>query len=158
MEDDMNAAEYFDHWDRVRRDLLRGVAVLHDKDLSFRPAESYDRTVGDILRHIIWLEQGWIHFVIRRELDSWPDETDPKPDTVEGLRQEIVRVGQQTDEYLSSVPVEDLNRLIQVPDDGSPKLRWILWHVFEQEIHHRGELFLCLSLLGYDRPQIDRPG
>ncbi|OGO12154.1 MAG: hypothetical protein A2Z66_05785 [Chloroflexi bacterium RBG_13_66_10] len=40
---------------------------------------------------------------------------------------------------------------------ATPKLGWILWHVLEQEIHHRGELFLCLSLMGLGRPEIDRP-
>jgi len=154
----MNAAEYFDHWDRVRRDLLRGIAVLKDEHLAFRPAESYDRTVGDILRHIIRLEQGWIHYVIRRELDDWPDESSQQPSTVDDIRDELTRVNETTMDYLATVPIEDFNRLIQVPGDGTPKLSWILWHVLEQEIHHRGELFLCLSLLGLERPDIDRPG
>ncbi|MGA9531644.1 MAG: DinB family protein [Anaerolineales bacterium] len=154
----MNAAEYFDQWDRVRRDLLRGVAVLKDEHLSFRPAESYDRTVGDILRHIIRLEQGWIHFVVRRELEDWPDESSTRPNTVDGIRDELTRVNGKTMAYLATVPIEDFNRLIQVPGDGTPKLSWILWHVLEQQIHHRGELFMCLSLLGLERPEIDRPG
>jgi uncharacterized damage-inducible protein DinB len=54
--------------------------------------------------------------------------------------------------------VDDFNRIVAVPGDGTPKMGWILWHVFEQVIHHRGELFLCLSLLGLERPKIDRPG
>jgi uncharacterized damage-inducible protein DinB len=54
--------------------------------------------------------------------------------------------------------MDDFNRIVQVPGDGTPKLGWILWHVLEQQIHHRGELFLCLSLLGMERPKIDRPG
>jgi uncharacterized damage-inducible protein DinB len=53
--------------------------------------------------------------------------------------------------------VDDLNRVVQVPEDGVPKLSWILWHVLEQQIHHRGELFLCISLLGKERPILDRP-
>ncbi len=51
----------------------------------------------------------------------------------------------------------EFDRIVQVPGDGTPMLGWILWHVLEQVIHHRGELFLCLSLLGMDRPAIDRP-
>ena len=68
----MNAAQFFDHWNTVHRDLLRAVAVLDDNDLDFQPAKSYKRTVGGILRHIINLEQGWIHFVINRSIDAWP--------------------------------------------------------------------------------------
>ena len=93
----MNAAEYFDHWDKVRRDLLRAVAVLEDGDLAFRPAESYDRNVGDILRHSINLEQGWSHYVIRRELDEWPAENDGRLTTVSAIEVEITHTHEQTE-------------------------------------------------------------
>lgn len=154
----MNAAEYFDHWTKVWRDLQLAVAILHDEQLSFRPAERYSRTVGDILRHIINVEQGWIHFVVRRSLKDWPVEGDGRLDTVQAIQAELARTHKETMDYLNSVPADDFNRIVQVPGDGTPKLGWILWHVLEQQIHHRGELFLCLSLLGMDRPKIDRPG
>ncbi|MGD8603827.1 MAG: DinB family protein [Anaerolineales bacterium] len=153
----MNADQYFDHWNKVWRDLMRGVSILHDEHLKFRPAKTYDRTVGDILRHIINLELGWIHFVIRRQLEEWPDENAEQLDTVKAIRQEMERVHKETTHYLSTLPVEEFTRIVQVPDDGAPKLSWILWHVLEQEIHHRGEFFLCLSLLGLQRPETDRP-
>jgi uncharacterized damage-inducible protein DinB len=152
----MNAAELFDHWYTVRRDLLRGVALLENEDLLFRPSENYPRTVGGILRHIINLERGWIHYVIRSALSEWPAE-DEGLDTVSAIRSELDKVFQETMEFLGTLPVEELNRIVRVPGDGAPKLNWILWHVFEQEIHHRGELFLCLSLLGKERPTINRP-
>jgi uncharacterized damage-inducible protein DinB len=152
----MNAAQFFDHWNTVWRDLMRAVALLKDEHLAFRPTDHYPRSVGDILRHIINLEEGWIHFVVRRELSSWPEES--VPDDIEELRQTLTKVHQDTMDYLSSIAVDDFNRIVQVPEDGTPKLGWILWHVFEQQIHHRGELFLCLSLLGLERPKTDRPG
>ena len=154
----MNAGEYFDHWDKVRRDLLRAVAVLDDADLEFRPAERYDRTVGDILRHIINVEKGWIDYVVRRELDDWPPENDGSLTSVSAIEAEISRAHEAMMDYLNTIPAEDFNRIVQVPGDGTPKLGWILWHVLEQQIHHRGELYLCLSLLGKERPKTDRPG
>lgn len=131
--------------------------MLRDDQLDFRPAASYTRTVGDILRHIINLEEGWIQFVVERKLPAWPNEGADKLGTLTAIRAEMDRVHKHTLEYLKSIPVEDFNRIVQIPEDGTPKLAWILWHVFEQEIHHRGELFLCLSLLGMERPVIDRP-
>ncbi|HEX9796204.1 MAG TPA: DinB family protein [Anaerolineales bacterium] len=154
----MNAAEYFDHWQKVWRDLIRAVAVLKDEHLDFRPSDNYPRTVGDILRHLINLEQGWIGYVIRRDQEGWPDERMAELSTVQALRDELQRVHHQTMDYLQTIPAEDFNRIVQVPGDGTPKLGWILWHVLEQQIHHRGELFMCLSLLGLDRPKTDRPG
>ena len=152
----MNAAQFFDHWNKVWRDLMRAVSMLHNEHLAFRPSEHYARSVGEILQHIMNLEQGWIHFVVRRALPAWPEET--KLNDIAELRQALTEVHQETMDYLSTLPVEDFNRIVQVPDDGTPKLGWILWHVFEQQIHHRGELFLCLSMLGLERPKTDRPG
>jgi uncharacterized damage-inducible protein DinB len=154
----MNAAQYFDHWHKVWRDLMRGISMLRDEHLDFLPAEVYGRSIGDILLHLINLEEGWIHFVIRRDLDQWPSESKPGLNTVDALRQEMERVHEKTFDILTDIPADDFNRIVQVPGDGTPKLGWILWHVLEQEIHHRGELFLCLSLLGFDRPKTDRPG
>jgi uncharacterized damage-inducible protein DinB len=154
----MNAAQFFDQWNPVWRDLMRAVSMLKDGQLAFKPSEHYERTVGDILRHIINVERGWIHYVIRRQYESWPQEDAATLATVEAIEAEMQLVHQSTMDYLETVDVDDFTRIVQVPDDGTPKLAWILWHVFEQEIHHRGELYLCLSLLGYDRPKTDRPG
>ena len=150
--------QFFDHWQVVWRDLMRGVALFEDDDLSFRPAEAYPRTVGDILRHIIQLEQGWIHFVIRRELDEWPEQTPSDLGTIDEIKEALDSNHKNTMNYLSTITMADFERIVNVPGDGMPKLGWILWHVFEQQIHHRGELFLCLSLLGKERPKTDRPG
>ena len=152
----MNAAQFFDHWNKVWRDLLRAVALLKDEHLAFRPSTQYDRSVGEILSHIINLEEGWIHYVVRRIRPEWP--TERHFEDLASVRAALAEVHEETMDYLATVSVDDFNRIVQVPDDGTPKLDWILWHVFEQQIHHRGELFLCLSLLGLERPKTDRPG
>ncbi len=103
----MNAAQFFDHWQIVFRDLMRAVAMLKDADLAFRPAETYPRTVGDILRHMISLEQGWIHFVIRRQLKAWPDTADGELNTVAEIKQALDATHRDTFNYLSTIPVED---------------------------------------------------
>lgn len=154
----MNAAEYFDHWPKVWRDLEVAVSMLEDGDLSFRPAEAYHRTVGDILRHMLNVEQGWIHYVVLRDLDAWPDASEESHPTVAAIMSAMSATHRETMDYLTTVSADDFNRIIQVPGNGTPKLGWILWHVYEQQIHHRGELFLCLSLLGMERPKTDRPG
>ena len=118
----MNAAQFFDHWNTVWRDLMRGVSMLEDKHLDFRPTEHYPRSVRGILLHITNLEQGWIHYVVRRELDAWPDEGSLELDTVEALSQEMERVHSHTMEYLATVEVEDFTRIVAVVH-RQPRLR-----------------------------------
>jgi uncharacterized damage-inducible protein DinB len=154
----MNAAQFFDHWNKVWRDLQRAVSMLKDEHLGFRPAEHYHRTVGDILLHIIDTEKFWIHDVIQKGSLTLADEGKDRLRKVNELQGEMEAVHKRTMEIMTTLPVEDFNRIVQVPQNGTVKLGWILWHVFEQQIHHRGELYLCLSLLGIDRPKTDRPG
>jgi uncharacterized damage-inducible protein DinB len=154
----MNAAQFFDHWNKIWRDLQRAVSMLKDEHLDFRPAESYHRSVKDILLHIIEIEQFWIHDVIQKGASASSNIDKGRLRTVAEIQEEMEAVHKQTMDFLATVPVEDFNRIVQVPQNGTPKLGWILWHTFEQQIHHRGELYLCLSLLGMDRPKTDHPG
>ncbi|MCE7990102.1 MAG: hypothetical protein DYG89_53840, partial [Caldilinea sp. CFX5] len=41
-----------------------------------------------------------------------------------------------------------LDQTYTIPGGHAFSLGWIIWHVLEHEIHHRGELSLILGLLG----------
>ena len=43
----MTAAQFFDHWNKVWRDLMRAVSMLQDEDLAYCPSENYGRSVGN---------------------------------------------------------------------------------------------------------------
>ena len=60
----------------------------------------------------------------------------------------MVKVHNRTIEFMSTLEIEDLNTIIDYPWDGKGSLGWIIWHVIEHEIHHRGELSLILGMLG----------
>ena len=53
-----------------------------------------------------------------------------------------------TESYLRSLSEKDLSTEIDTPWGESIPLKWIIWHVIEHEIHHRGELSLILGILG----------
>ncbi len=150
----MNARELFGHWDIVRRDLLRGLERFTEEDLDFQPAPAYQRTVGDIARHIAEAEDGWFGYVVRRELSAWPEYPRDAYPTWQSIIQALERVHEKTLAWLETVDVADLDQTITMPRRGELSLRWIIWHVLEHEVHHRGELFLCLGLLGREAPDI----
>jgi len=41
-----------------------------------------------------------------------------------------------------------------VPRGAKVPLGWVAWHVLEHEIHHRGEIYLMLGLLGMEAPDV----
>ncbi len=47
-----------------------------------------------------------------------------------------------------------VDQAIVLPWGPQVPLRWVIWHVLEHEIHHRGEIYLMLGLLGMEAPDV----
>ncbi len=152
----MNAKELFFHWDEVRRDLMRAVDMLSDAQLDFVPHPGL-WSLRQVLVHIADAEAGWIQYVVARTTKSWDEAgiNEASYPTVESVKQVLKAVHDKTDAYLRTLPVEDLDRMCKTPWGGpDASVRWIIWHVLEHEIHHRGEVYLMLGLMGMEGPDI----
>ena len=66
------------------------------------------------------------------------------------IKAKLSEVHKSTMEYLSILKIDDLENNIDLPGGEQLQLGWIIWHVIEHEIHHRGELSLILGLLGHE--------
>ncbi len=144
----MNLSQMFDHWRQVRSDLLVMIDKYSDDDLAFVPFKTA-MSVGQIMLHIAGAEEGWFRYVIGRDYDEWPQEYSladyPNVGSIKAL---LTEVHTRTEVYLDTQDLDDLERRIDAPWGKSIPLGWIIWHVMEHEIHHRGELSLILGLLG----------
>jgi uncharacterized damage-inducible protein DinB len=149
----MNAAELFGHWKPVRRDLLRALDMLTDEQLRFVPRDGL-WSLGKVTRHIAEAEDGWFRFVVAGELDGWPQFADQDSPTVESVKALLTQVHDRTQAYLATVEEADLDRFITAPWGSRFPLRWVIWHVLEHEIHHRGEIYLMLGLMGMEAPDV----
>jgi uncharacterized damage-inducible protein DinB len=149
----MNAKELFGHWAEVRDGLFQALDKLTDEQLNFVPRKGL-WSLGKVVRHIAGAEEGWFRYVVARELDDWPKYPAEDYPTVEAVKTLLAEVHTRTEAYLVTVDNADLDRVIETPWGKQLTLRWIIWHVLEHEIHHRGELFLMLGLLGLEGPDI----
>jgi len=52
------------------------------------------------------------------------------------------------------MPISSLSRKVKIEQDGQVPVGWLLWHVVEHEVHHRGQLITYLRILGLEPPQI----
>ncbi|NUM45196.1 MAG: DinB family protein [Anaerolineales bacterium] len=142
------ATQLFAHWQQVRRVLIETANKFTEADLSFAPFEGA-WTVGQILCHIADAEEGWFQYVIHRQYEKWPDQFTPANYlTLAAIQQGWAEVHTRTEAYLDTLPLEDLDQIILTPWGSNFSLNWIIWHVIEHEIHHRGELSLILGMLG----------
>jgi uncharacterized damage-inducible protein DinB len=149
----MNALELFGHWRVVRRGLVEALDQVSDAQLDFVPHEGL-WSLRMVALHIAEAEEGWFRHVVTGELATWPQFKVEAYPTVDALKQVLTRVHGQTEAYLATIDVGDLERIIDTPWEEEIPLRWIVWHVLEHEIHHRGEIFLMLGLMDMRAPDV----
>ncbi len=143
----MEPSEIFSHWGQVRDDLITTIDVFHEEELTFAPFEG-SWPVGQIMLHIADCEDNWLYGVVGHELEPWIFyELDDYP-TKEAIKGVLARAHERTIRLLERLVEADLDEKYKTPDGRVYRLRWIIWHVLEHEIHHRGELSLALGILG----------
>jgi uncharacterized damage-inducible protein DinB len=143
----MKVSHFFAHWTQIRSELLVTIDKFGDDELSFAPNES-SWPAGKIMLHIGDAEDHWFRYGIQRKVSrSQSYELEEYPDKA-AIKRMLAEIHSRTESYLSTLALADLEREIDMPWNERYKLGWIIWHVVEHEIHHRGELSLMLSLLG----------
>jgi uncharacterized damage-inducible protein DinB len=144
----MKLSKNFSHWAQVRADLLSTLDEFEDQELNFAPYEG-SWSVGEIALHIANAEEGWFQYVLKKEMDEWPDEYSLEDyPTLAAIKSLLSEVHSRTDKYLDSLEADAAKRVVETPWGTTITLGWVVWHVLEHEIHHRGELSLMLGMLG----------
>ena len=149
----MDAAELFSHWKMVRQGLKQVLDGLTEEQLAFVPREGL-WSLGTVACHIANAEEGWFRYVAAREVDEWPTIDEAQYRTVASIRALLDEVHDYTMAYVQETDIADLDKTIKAPWGEELTLRFILWHVLEHEIHHRGEIYLMLGLMGMEAPDV----
>lgn len=144
----MKPNEMFSHWEQVRRSLLVMIDRFSQEELAFKPFESA-WSVGQIMLHIADCEDNWLHGVVRQEITPWVFYKYADYPTKELIKEMLDRAHQRTISFLGNLEEPDLQREYTISRGDTFSLGWIIWHVLEHEIHHRGELSLALGMLGH---------
>lgn len=148
----MKIAEVFSHWEEARGYLLQALDRFSDEELKFTPYPGA-WSAGEVACHIAETEEGWTHGGMQRVWQQVPAYYVQDYPTVAALKTLLTQVHERTLEYMHAEPAESLDQRIAL-SEGETTVRWILWHVIEHEIHHRGEIFLMLGMLGKQGPEL----
>ncbi len=149
----MNAAELFSHWKTVRQGLYEALDLLTDEQLTFVPGEGL-WSLGTVACHIANAEDGWFRYIATGELDDWPPMEVEQYPTVALVKALLEETHAYTLAYLEGLDVADLERKVTTFWGAELSIRWIIWHVLEHEISHRGEIYLMLGLMGMEAPDV----
>jgi uncharacterized damage-inducible protein DinB len=143
----MRLSDLFSHWSQIHADTLEVLDKFSESEL-VHVAYVGGMTVGGIALHIADAEEGWFRRIATQEREDWPaDYTLENYPTKAAIKSLLAEVHSTTFAYLEGLTVDDLETMIDSPW-GQFSLRFIIWHVLEHEIHHRGELSLILGTLG----------
>ena len=144
----MKPEEFYAHWKQIRTGLLATMDQFQEEELQYKPFEGA-WSVGEILLHIANAEEGWFRYAVTGEFDEWPSgHTLENYPTFESIKALLKEVHDWTEATIAGLSIDDYQKVIELPWDEKIHLGWIIWHVLEHEIHHRGELSLILGLLG----------
>ena len=140
--------DIFSQWKQIRTGLIDIINQFDEQDLVFKPHPT-SWPAGRIALHIASAEEGWFRYAVSGELDEWPEDFRlANFPNITSILKILGDVHQKTEIFLDSLSEADLETIIKTPWQAEIPLMWIVWHVIEHEIHHRGELSLILGILG----------
>jgi uncharacterized damage-inducible protein DinB len=151
----LTLAPFYKGWDVYQEQLVKAIGPLTQEQLELRSAP-HMWSVGMLTRHIIAARASWFHGRMgvggeeMVELNEWDEEAQERhsaSELVAGLEATWAMI----ETALESWTPEDLDREFPHPtrQDRPPRSRqWIIWHVFEHDMHHGGELSLTLGMYG----------
>lgn len=148
-----NAASFLDYYEKVRQRTLRVLDCIPPEKLEwkYRP----DRfSLGDTARHIGAIERYMYAETVQGNPSRYPGHARDLADGFEAVREFFDRTHRESVRIFAALTEEDLARPCATPAGAvMPTWKWMRSMV-EHEIHHRGQLYLCLALLGVETPPL----
>jgi uncharacterized damage-inducible protein DinB len=143
----MKMSRIVKHWEQVHCDLMATIGMFAESELTYIPFDG-SWAVGQIMLHIADCEDNWLHGVVRQEYKPWVVYNLADYPSKEMIITKLNQAHDRTEAFFKNLDETDLDKVYTTPNGESFSLGWIIWHVIEHEIHHRGELSLALGLLG----------
>ncbi len=119
-----------------------------------RNREASWRSLRNIFIHTLGAIDHWLDFLQNEKLRGRKEFDDYK--TIEDVRAYMEHVETRTQEYFNRLPPQGLMKKYTVTNDANETIEVtaedVLIHVFEEEVHHRGELIALLWQMDIEPP------
>jgi uncharacterized damage-inducible protein DinB len=144
---------FLEYLDKVHQRTMRVVRCIPpDKlDWSYAPGKF---TLGDLVRHIAAIERHMFGENVQGKPSRYPGCGKELADSYDQVVLFMERMHRESVEIFSRLSPDDLNRKCETPG-GAPITTWKwLRSMVEHEIHHRGQIYLYLAMLGVTTPPL----
>ena len=148
----MDVKELFGYWNEVRTGLLAALDKLNDAQLDFTPRQGM-WSLRETIVHIAGTEDGWLRYYTANRWHENPPQAADYP-TIFALKALLAQQHAVTETQFAANAEATLAQTCPLPWGAQTTMGWAVWHVLEHEIHHRGEVFLMLGLMGIEAPDV----
>jgi len=142
---------FVDYYGKLRARTNKLVKIIpHDKlDFVYMPGKF---TIGDQLRHIAGIERYMFAETIAGRKSAYNGFGKELADGYENVVAYFNELHRQSMQIFSGLTDEDLQRKCLTPDGTEITIWKWLRAMTEHEIHHRGQLYIYLNMLGITTP------
>jgi len=147
------ASEFAGYFDRIRERTMRVVACIPPDRIDWTYAAG-KFTLGDLMRHLASIERWMFAENAQRRPSRYPGHGKELADGYEALVTFLRTMHAESMAIFRSLSDEDFESRCMTP--GGAELRVGKWlrNMVEHEAHHRGQIYLYLSMLGIATPPI----
>ena len=144
---------FLEYWQKVRGRTVRVVDCIPEDRLewTWQPGKF---TLGDVVRHLAAIERWMYAENAARRPSRYPGHGVELAEGLPAVRGFLDRCHAETLEILRGLSDADLREKCVTPGGASLAVGKWLRLMVEHEIHHRGQLYLGLGLLGVPTPPI----
>jgi uncharacterized damage-inducible protein DinB len=150
-----NLDTFLDYLEKVHQRTMRVVRCIPpDKlDWSYRDGKF---TLGDLVRHIATIEREMFAETIQNKPSRYAGCGKDLADGFDEIVMFMERSHRESVEIFSSLTNDALNSKCTTPDGASIAVWKWLRAMVEHEIHHRGQIYIYLAILGITTPPLYR--
>ena len=148
-----SVAGFLEYYGGIRQRTRRVVERIPDSEMEWRHAPGRF-SFGDLVRHLAALERYMFAENVAGRPSRYPGHGRELADGPEAVRRYFEQRHAESLEIFRSLSDEDLGRRCVTPAGASmPVWKWLRAMV-EHEVHHRGQLYLMLGMVGASAPPI----
>lgn len=153
--DTTSLAHVYAGWQGYSKLLVKAIAPLTREQLALRPAPHL-RSIGENAAHIVRARAGWFHTAMGVGDDTFAAfggyDADGTPERSGAeLAEALEATWKVMAEALAGWTTANLDDTLRGVRRGEPfelQRGWVVWHVFEHDIHHGGEISMTLGMYG----------
>lgn len=144
---------FLSYYEKVRERTLNVIACIPAEHLEWTYQEG-KFTFGDLLRHLASIERYMFAENVQFRRSHYPGHGKDLADGYEQVLHFLSRMHDESVEIFRRLSDEDLQKKCLTPNGTSITVWKWLRAMVEHEIHHRGQIYLYLAMLGVATPPL----